>query len=522
MQTEMVDRSNSIGFNSLETTVEVKPSDFNEDAMTVNSGEVQYNGKEIILVGQVIVQHALGLISAHHLSVLPSIKDKKNKFGFLKINEDVEIQFKQGGKLYCQQAEVDYANMQGTFSGNAAQPDVTYLNRGEQKEANQKERAPLEFKSIQMTLELIRETSSLSSPAPSSARTRIKQIEADRNVRVHYNQDYLLLADHARYQCIPDETSALAGFLTLSVKDNLPACTLTNLNGDNLSAQVIKLNTIERILWLEHPVGTFYIRRKSQPTQTLEILAKELVWEDEKQNLQLKREVNVTQNQSLNIHTSHEISITQAMIEGEKTIKSLYSPQDTQVSYTDFQKKQVHKVNCPGPFNIDHERQEMLLQGLLNSVGQRDEEQQVFLDDVQGEMYADQVLIQYTWINRQFVPEKIILEGNVRLMNRFNGHEEESGGVLHHVLADRVDYFPKKREMLLTGFDGRRVLFFDKSNNVQMSAPSLKVQNDPITQKAAVQGFGDVRFTFIEKELEQLKNHFPFQKELQSGKSNKK
>ena len=35
-----------------------------DDAMVVNSGEAQYDGNEIILVGEVDVQHSLGGISA--------------------------------------------------------------------------------------------------------------------------------------------------------------------------------------------------------------------------------------------------------------------------------------------------------------------------------------------------------------------------------------------------------------------------------------------------------------------------
>jgi hypothetical protein len=78
--------------------------------------------------------------------------------------------------------------------------------------------------------------------------------------------------------------------------------------------------------------------------------------------------------------------------------------------------------------------------------------------------------------------------------------------------------------MTLAGVNGNRVLFFDKVNNVQMSAPSLKVRHDSSTQKDSIQGLGDVRFTFIEKELEQLKEHFRLeesQKEHGSAKSKK-
>lgn len=490
-----------------------------DEAMIVNSGEAQYNGKEIVLVGEVVVQHSLGQISARRLSLLPVLnKDKKTKFGVLNINEDVHIQLKEGGELHCQQAEVDYAQMQGLFFGNEVQPDVVYLNRGERKEGDQKVRPPFELKSTQMKLELMREPSS----ASSSARTLAKQIEAEQNVRVRYNEDYLLLADHALYQRIPDEKSSVAGLLTLSVKNNLPLCTMTNVNGDRLSADVIQLNTVDRLLVLTRPAGILYMRREGHPTQILEFSSQELVWNDQQQHLLLKGEVNVSQNEFLRIYTSHEISLLQAIIDGKRTIKMLNSPHDTQISFSDLQKDRVHKIYCPGSLIIDHERQEMTLQGVsVDPLIPKFDASQVYIEDVLGDMYADLVYVYYHWDDRELVPEKMILEGHVKLMNRFDGHQEESDVVLHYALADRVECFPKQQEMILTSSDGNRVLFFDKVNNVQMSAPSLKIKNDSVTKKNAIQGIGDVRFTFIDKELDQIKSRFSFQKELQGAKSNK-
>jgi hypothetical protein len=491
-----------------------------DDSMIVNSGEAQYNGKEIVLVGQVVVQHSLGQISARRLSVQPSVKDKKNKFNFLKVSEDVQIQFKGGGELYCQQAEVDYTKMQGVFWGNAVQPDVTYLNAGEEKVGEKRARPPFELRSSQMILELMREPAS----AASSAKTLIKQVEADQNVRVRYNQDHVLLADHALYQRMPDDrTSSIAGLLTLTVKENLPACKMTNLNGDHLSAHMIQVNTVERKLWLSQPIGMLYMRREAHPTQTVEFSSHELVWDDQQQNLLLRGQVNINQNDSLHLHTDHELFIAQAMVEGKKTLRFLQAPKETHISYSDAQKGNMHKIYCPGSFTIDHERQEMTLHGSLDPSEQhRSENHQVYIEDVLGEMYADQVHINYTWKDRQLVPEKMVLEGHVRLMNRFDGHLEEAGSILHYALADRVECFPKQQEMFLTSANSNRVLFFDKVNNIQMSAPSLKVRHDASTQKDSIQGLGDVRFTFIEKEFEQLKSHFPFQKELKDAKSGKK
>lgn len=484
-----------------------------EDTMIVNSGEAQYDGKSIVLIGQVKVEHSLGHISANRLSVLPSIhKDKKNKFGLLKISENVQIQLKDGGMLSCQHAEVDYGQLQGIFLGNETQPDVVYMSQGEEKTG----KSFIEIKSNKMNFALIRETIS----TDTRIRTGVKQIEADQNVRVNYNQDYVLLADHAFYQRSSEEKLSKAGLLTLTVKEDLLTCTMTNLNGDRLSAHEIQINTVDRKLWLKQPVGLLYTKREARPVQSLEFSAQELIWDDLHQNLLLKEQVDITQNHSLHIQTNYEIFIAQAIVEQKKTLRFLRSPHETRISYSDAKKDVNHKIYSPGPFIIDHERQEMTMQSLI--LPSINETQQVYIEDMLGEMYADRVVLYYQWQNNQLVPEKMILEGNVKIMNRFDGHRDEVGSILHHALADRVECFPKHQEMLLTSTAGNRVLFFDKVNNIQMSAPSLKVRHDSTTQKEIIQGLGDVRFTFIEKELEQFKAHFPFQKELKNAKSDKK
>lgn len=471
-----------------------------EESMVVNSGEAQYDGKEITLVGEVVVQHGLGQISAHRLSFQPHYdKDQKSQLGVLKISDHIEILLKEGGKLNCQQAEVDYSKMQGIFLGDSNSPDVTYSLSGEEQTGETPLRSPFELRSLKMTLNLVKETSE-----NSSSKIMINQIEASSDVRVRYNNDYTLLADHAIYQRLPKDPSSLAGDLTLTAKHHLPHCKMTNLNGDRLSAQKIQLSTNNRQLVLTNPFGTLFFRREGIPLQSLEFSSQELTWSDRQQQLIFDGNVHIRQNEVLNIDTEHQLILSQSNANGKKTLRSMHAPQNTRISYQPAQHDNLHRITCPGPFTIDHEKQEMTME--RNSSFPYS---QVHLDDIHGEMQADYVNLQYQWNEKELLAGRMILEGNVKLTNRFDGHLEESGSILHYVLADRVDYFPESQEMVLTASNGNRVLFFDKVNNVQMSAPSLKVKHDVATNKQAVQGMGDVRFTFIDKEFDQMKHFFP-------------
>lgn len=477
-----------------------------EDSMVVDSGEAQYDGKEIILTGQVSVQHSLGQISACRLCVQPCVEKEKGKgkFGYLKISQDVQLKLPGGGELYCQLAEIDYAKMQGVFLGNAESPDVVYLNNGEKKENSFDSRPFLEVKSSQMILELARE--------PITSKILVKQIAADQNIRVSYHRDYLLHADHAIYQRLPtDLNSSSTGLLTLSMEADHVFCQMTSLFGDHLVAKSIKVNTIDRQLWLENPSGSLLIRRECNPSQNLELRANELLWDDRQQTLTLKGNVDLIQNKIVQIQTDGELSIGRKISDGKQDLRFIQSPQNTRISYVDAIKSNTHQLYCPGNLLIDHEHQKISLQGLLSlSWDEVDESKQVYVEDVLGEMYADRVEMEYTWQDQEFVPEKILLLGHVRLLNRFDGHLEESGSILHYGLADSVEYHPKNQEMILLGTKGHRVLFYDKVNNVKMSAPSLKIKHDMKLHKDSIQGIGDVRFTFIEKELEQIKQRFRF------------
>ena len=93
------------------------------------------------------------------------------------------------------------------------------------------------------------------------------------------------------------------------------------------------------------------------------------------------------------------------------------------------------------------------------------------------------------------------------MLNRFAGLEEDRD--LHqYAIADIVEYVPKTMEMSFFSSNNRRVLFFDKVNNIQVSAPALKIKRDAATKKDTIKGMGDVRFSFAENEARTAQKTF--------------
>lgn len=474
-----------------------------EEPMVINSGEAEYNGQEISLIGNVNIDHGLGKISAHRLKLAPS-SDKKMKFGLLTMQEDVVIDLEGGGQLSCQKANIDYQNLCGTFLGDSQRPDVIYRDTRQTKESTTKKNV-LILKSPQIQITLTRKPG----VEGQSKRTEVNQIKADDQVKAYYNDDYMIFSDYATYTPFQDNRSA--GILFLGVQDPATtSCLIVNQNQDHIQAEHISVDTLKRQLTCHKSKGTIIINKEeaNQAKQEINFSSNQLVWEDKNQMLALQNDVKANLGNIGELSTNNEVRIYQGIVDGKKGLRTIISPEETQLKYVDVDTKIEHKLFCYGPLTIDHDQLQATLKSPSNDQGEITEGKQVYLEDLLGSLYADQALIKYELVNSSLVPSKIILSGHVKIFNCFDGHIQESGSVLQYALADTVEYDPQRKEMLLTSNKEKRVLLYDKVNNVQMSAPALKIKRDEKSQKGSIQGIGDVRFTFIEHELDQLKQHF--------------
>lgn len=467
--------------------------------MTIHSGEAEYNGQEISLVGDVVVQHGLGTISAHRFSL--SVPDDKNKhkFSYLTMSEKVSIDFQNGGRLTCEKAEVNYDQMQGNFFGSQDNPDVIY-SYSETESANNKKMPRLIIKGLQMQIGFVR-------AKEKKSKAELNQIQIDEQVRVDYNKEYFLQADKAFYQHDLLETqNKKAGTLTLSVNQH-PFCVISNFQGDKIFAKVITVDTLKYFFDLTEPHGSLLHRYRNE-AQKINFSADHMSWDQKGMTLTLNGHVDVGDTDNLLLKTDHQLIITHRLVDGKKEIRTIFCPQETEITFFDIKKESPRKIMCHGSLLIDQENLQVWMHSPKDEQGQVLENKQIFFDDLMGEMCADSVQMHYERQEKQFLPKKINLLGNVQIFNRFDGHVQESSSVLQYALADQVEYLPESQDMLLTGKNGNRVLFFDKINSLQMSAPGLKIHLDQTTRKESVQGIGDVRFTFIEREFNQLKARF--------------
>jgi lipopolysaccharide export system protein LptA len=472
------------------------------ESMTIASEEAEYSGKDIILTGNVIIERELGKIRGDRLRISPSPGDKDvMKFALLKMDGDIVIELKKGGLLHCQKAEIDYLNFHAIFLGTDEQPDVVFTDIKKTGEV-----APFIVKATEMRLDLKGGFDS----AGKKSETFMTQIVADGNVRVFHNKDYIMTSDYATYECGVTSTGNQVNLLSMNIWDQEQnSCHMTNLNGDHIKALRIVLDVNRRLLTCFNSMGAISVTQATGVPRQILFSSDRLTWDEEIGVLALSAQVEIKWGELGELTTDEEVRIFRSAKDSRSSVKSLLSVGRTRLAYVDGEQN-IHKLVCQGPVMVDYENGHVTLRSPVNDAGDVLPDQQVYLEGILGDVYADQIVLDRPLIDKSSSSPKITMEGNVRIFNRFDGHVGESGSVLQYTLADLVEYDPEKKEMVLSGKNGKRVLFYDKVNNIRMSAPSLKVRRDEKSPKGIVQGIGDVRFTFVKNEFDQLRQHFQF------------
>lgn len=133
----------------------------------------------------------------------------------------------------------------------------------------------------------------------------------------------------------------------------------------------------------------------------------------------------------------------------------------------------------------------------------------VVLNTLFGTLSADEARLFYAQKEKERELKKIILAGNVQLQQLLPALSEGQEGGKREAVADFLECLVPEKEMWLTAQEPHRVLLFDGVSQMEMSAPSLKINWGASVDDFAVQGSGDVRFLFLSQEAKKLQGLFP-------------
>lgn len=131
---------------------------------------------------------------------------------------------------------------------------------------------------------------------------------------------------------------------------------------------------------------------------------------------------------------------------------------------------------------------------------------QVQIIDRFGQIFANNAVLFFDPKSTRFEAENIELKGDVSLINKLYSAKDQEAS--QFILADAAFIELKTESARLMASQGKRVLIMDKLNRMQVSAPSITVKRTEGITPFAIKGSGDVRFSFKDDELSEIKKRF--------------
>lgn len=463
----------------------------------IQANDADYDGKRVVLNGEVVVEHALGTLTGDQIFISPA-----GHWNSITVQGNVKIALKDGSSLTCNRAEVDSISLQGLLHGDIQkQEQVVYTALRQTPSASP---IPFSVKANQMNIRL----------AKNNGKQSLEHLKASGEVAICYNNDYTATGDHASVDCskdVQEASEAAKGspeIISLYGDGQNRACQVLNQNGDTISANSIRIDTKKRTLHFTNPEGILILVRTPTLSEKVFFSGDSLLWEDTKNLLKLRGNAVINQEGFGQLTSDKEVLFSQYIVDKKKRLKGIESSGKTVILFHDDAEGLSHKLNCYGKVFVDHQKLQTIMESPRDSQGNVIAGRQLSFQDTMGDIYADRMAMSYKETDHTLSPSKIKLEGHVRIFNRFSKGSAKSENFLQYALADIVEYAPEAKEVTLSTNEKNRVLFFDKLNNLQVSAPKLTIRRDKITDKESIQGSGNVRFSFVKQEFEEIYKQF--------------
>lgn len=485
---------------------------FSQLSLSLEALQAHYDGKKLFLDEEVRFEHPIGSLFAGRAVMSPAVQSKE-LLESIKLKNDVILDLKEQGTLTSQKALFHFNTLQARFYGSSEKnPAVLYTSQGVGRQF------PISFKSHTIDLTLAKDLAA----AP---KTRLETLTAEGDVAIDYGGDLYLSADKAHYTYATEGQNALSfrrlpGKIALNSTGKDKLCHVVNPQGDHLTGTAIEIDTNQRKVDVSDARGIFTHTHISaskllvpaQPLATLEVEARQLTWDLSRDLLLLKGDIVLNHSVIGTFQSDRELRIYYAGIKGQRQLRAIESEGHLVLRSDDEGKKQAHWLVCDGKMRVDHEAMTLTFQSYSDAHGKVSQNKQVLFYDHLGEIQADKITITYLQVEGKYLASKVRLEGNVFMVDHKAGQDSSASArpFVHYAIADFIDYTPADKQMHLYSEKGRRVLFYDKINHLQVSAPALKVSRDLQTKKESVKGIGDVRFNFLDSELEQLRKYSVF------------
>ncbi len=417
---------------------EIRPYDVSSD---LSSDTASYDGKVLVLKGNVTLDHDLGKMESQVATLKkggPSLE-----FATILLQNDVSIFFENQGKLFSDQAFLDFQTLTGTFSSN----DYPIIYKGEK----------LDLFCSKIDLALSR----------SGPNFEISSLIAQEEVHIDYKKDFHVDCDKALYE--NDTLTAIGNDF----------CYCTHLD-DTTTSKKITMDLKTNLLTLESPSGklsSFFF--PDDPDRSCQFASRLLLWDHQHDLLTLKGGVVIHDPLLGTLIGEDTFSLQQRKHFGKRTIQSIETKGKTVLSSNDSE-----TLTSYGTLKID--RDELLLTCTSPSDKQLIYEKEDLL------LFADSARIEYSFQGLELKPHTIYLDGNVQIFSHNLNRPLRKG------IADHIIHNPTSKQTKLLADAGNHVLFWDDEKRLSLSAPEILINHEG--EEEIVRGIGTVRFIFTEEE----------------------
>ncbi len=467
---------------------------------SVSSTNASYDGTALILTGHVILDHGLGQMTAEEASLQKQVESAKDfPFSVIQLRKDVILALKNSAQLHCEHADLDFTMLKGFLTPKESEK-VLYSDTLKRKRSN-------ESSSMQMLSKALELTFSKQEHDSKKADYEIETILAKNDVEITYADDFLLTADHALYRRqLPSDNKTVAkefqGIVSALPKDANSLCRLTHQD-DIIDADSIDIDLLQAKLSMLHPRGTLSssFLSQSQPGQ-MKFHCDHLLWDHGKHVLTLRGGVSI-EDAMLGVVTAEElIELSHKTVQGKEILQSIHSTGPTTLTYFNPELKKHHRILSQGSIHLDRDK----LLATLDSPehdGKVLSSQQLYYEEEEIAFFADTAALEYALHDEILEPVSLTLKGNIRLFSHLPDAPTRCG------LADRMTYSLATRTLILSANPGKKVLFCDESQGMQISAREVHITQDPETRQQTVKGVGNVQFALSAEEHALLQQLFP-------------
>ena len=464
---------------------------------SLSSTEANYDGNALILKGHVVLDHGLGKMMAEEANLQRQEAGKEFPFSSIQLRTDVKLALHQSAQILCNEANLDFTTLKGVLlphlDGKVVYTDLINRKKGGDPAALQLSSNSLELNFCRRPL------------TDTKIEYDIETLLAQEEVVIEYLNQFRLFAHKALYRKeleLTNKTSKkeFQGIITAYPEEGKAQCRLVH-QGKEISSDMIDIDLIHSKLSLLHPHGHLPTSLVADAAASLRFKSDYLYWDYNKQLLTLKGQITIEEDSMGLLETQDELQLYLNTAKGSTQLGKIVTQGFSTLAYQD-NNHYSHKLTTHGSIHVDREKLRASIES-PEKEGIIPENKQLCYEGDTYTVFSDSAVIDYSITDNKMAPSLVTLKGNIRL----SSHDPQENKRLG--CADRLSYSATTRTFILSANPGKKVLFWDDSQGMHLSAPEVHITTDPTTGEQQVKGIGAVQFAFTPEEQTKIQKLFP-------------